>query len=329
MSALRRGHLAPFVLLAFLLAGCGGPLAGDAGAADASEEGALPFAQVGRLGPDRQIDLETARPADFGCLGTFVELRALGESTHPIAIYEAFDPPGYDNSRPVPGIDVCAYSDGVVPPSLSCDPPGVPARTDSRGEFSMTAPWPGLAAFRTVAGRDDNGVERLGTVVHVVAVRPQGQLHGYRLGWSPATLEILASLIGAERRVGATHVVGTLFDCRRERVHGARIRIARLDGSYVEEDRADPHGARAVYGDGAGFPARSQGFTHIDGIFGWPNLAAEEGECFVEAWARTEREGPERVISCERVRMFPDHITEVTLAPRHAADCPGLQERRP
>jgi hypothetical protein len=121
---------------------------------------------------------------------------------------------------------------------------------------------------------------------------------------------------------GTAMITGRFVDCGGRSVHGALARLVREDGTPVD--------TRIVYGDGFERARAAQPWTHIDGLFGAPEVEVREpGETvYLEIYGRTSRSEPVSLVACEAVQIVPDVVSiYAPVGPLHGdgPSCPGAR----
>ena len=312
------------LLLVLLLA----PACGDTGGADAGARDAGP-ADAGVEWPELSIASTVdpiddqragpdALPADLSCLGTWSwppagPLQPLAMTINRLT------------GGPAAGLCVHAYLDDRIVASDTCQP--TDPRTDAMGRVDLQAPGEGRFAIRMfpLDGPTDADSFDDVTAFHYRTTTPMDDI----VTLARDFLNLIPIALG-RTRVSGTGIVGTqLFDCTGARLSGARLRVARADGTYVEDGpgRTDP---RAFYFDAAESPGRRQPWSHINGYAGFVNIPLlEPGETvFVEIWGRPRGETEPRVVACEVAQIVPDGQALVYIFRPLRVDgpaCPGLR----
>jgi hypothetical protein len=313
---------------------CGG---GDDGVPQGPVD--LPLLQHGdplfEPGQEHELDPATARPADYSCHG----VEAAPEAGDPIEFdIQVLD---FQEDTPVPDACVTFHVDNVVPEADSCDG----ARTDADGIVTVSGVENAWYAYRVYPHDGPSPAESVVDTVAFNEVSPTASGAGpvEARSVSAGTLELIPTLYGFRRVPGTGMLTGAVFttcaSSTRDKVYGAQVRVARLDGTYIRseatseagvvnrrEPGGDPH---YRYWNGDGFPAPTQPFTHAGGLFAVAQIPIlpDENEVLVEAWGVLTEGGEPEVISCERAELYPDTVTVLDLGPLRSdsPDCPGLR----
>jgi hypothetical protein len=316
------GAFAAFVIFVVGIGGCGAqPGSADAGLPTDASLPDLPPARVGRAGPEDGIDPTTARPADYGCLGRATAPPALRDATFSLEV-DDFTSPAF-----IAGIQLCVHPDDQLPRTPSCDPPGMMLTTDAMGRAVVTAPAQSWMAIEVFAQDDSTGVERVTSLGRHYRTPNDGEMPRLNIAMASSLLDLIPVVTSAVRVMGAGVGGGSITDCNGTPVHGARFRLVRPDGTYLEIDgRRD--GPRLGYFS-SGLPVGTRSFTNIDGNFAAVNLPIEDGvatEYLVEAWARLTATSDPQLVGCESLLVRPDSISTTRLGPLRAdgPSCPGI-----
>lgn len=317
-----RASLAGGVLAAACaVAGCGAePGVADAGSRTDAALPDLPAARTGRPGPDDGIDPVTARPADYGCVGRATMPPAVGVATFTIEVDD------FSSPSSVPGIGLCVHPDDVIPRVPSCDPPGVMVTTDAMGRVTVTAPAQSWAAIEVFAGTDASGVDRVTGIGTHYRTPSSGAMLRMNIAMPASLFDLIPVVTSATRVVGSGILGGSITDCTGTPVHGARFRLVRSDGTYLDPD-ARPDGVRLGYFS-SGLPVSTRSFSNVDGNFAAVNIPVEDGvaaEYLVEVWARLTADSEPRVVGCEPILARPDSISTTRVGPLRSDGprCPG------
>ena len=285
----------------------------------------LPVLQHGERYDDESrqhlIDPATARLADYSCRGS-VTAPARGPS-----VGFSIEVRDFQSGSPVPDVCLRLYADNSVPNESSCISSGGVV-TGASGLASVNGPANGWFSVRVfpVAGVTPSSTVVQSIIHNQAAPSAAGGLATVT-AVSQATLDLIPTIYGFPRQAGTTVIVGRVFACSEpsEGVYGASIRVARDDGSYIDEgtSRTDPH---YRYFDGSQFPEPSRRYTHVDGLYIVTQIPPGTGSVFVEAWGRSTTTSMPVIIGCERARVFSDSVTEIEIGPlrRDGPPCPGL-----
>lgn len=272
-----------------------------------------------RAGPD-------AAPADLSCLGTW-DYEPPGPAT-PLRLSFALDV----SMTPV-GEAVCVrpYLDDVVGPPSPCA--STDLLVDAAGSIEVSplgdAPF-ALRVFPSAGAspdttNDDTIAELLVglTASAYRAIGPDAAISVF----TRATTTAIPALLGRGAARDSAIVAVVLTDCDGGGIFGARLRVARADGTYVLEGsaRTDP---ATFYFPGAGSFDPDQTWTHISGVAGMLNVPvpADGSPLFVEAWGRPAGESEPRVVGCSLLPVEPDTLSAAYMVPLRASGprCPGL-----
>ncbi|MCC7542923.1 MAG: hypothetical protein IT379_42295 [Deltaproteobacteria bacterium] len=265
-----------------------------------------------RLGPG-------AMPADLSCLGvhTYEPPGPLVSATITVAEFQT--------GAPAKNACVHVSADGRVVASDDCldeDP-----RADAMGR--VTADVAGAAPFavRVFAMSGATDVETIDETLVFGATAPERTAGVVYL--SQASTSLIAFLLGRDASPSNAAIGMALGDCAGRGIYGARVRVARADGTYVApgDARTDP---RDLYFDVGNLPSRDQPWTHLNGFAGMLGVPVEEpGEdVLIEVWGRPAGEGQPRVIACERLQIVAGATSiyqALGVLRPDGPQCPGLR----
>lgn len=306
------------LVLATLVSACATRLVDvDAGATTDAALPELPRAAIGRVGLDGGLDLATAEPADFGCVGAAVRPPAVSTSTFTLELDDFASP-----SSPVPGISFCVFPDDRLPATPGCAPPATSFVTDAAGQAVITVPYP---TWFSVEVTPSDG--RLGAIAQHLTTTATGTVHRESFSAQENVLGVIPLISGADFVEGTAVMGGQVRDCGGSLVFGARVRLVGPDGNYVPLDTG---GAVLAFFDGHTVPTTGRSFTHVDGTFAFANVPIPDGvgqEYFYEIWARIDDTSEPRVVACEGALGRPRSITTVQNWPLRVgegSECPGL-----
>lgn len=308
------------------LAACGSPgvptdAALDQGAPDAGLE--WPELQFGatadptdvhRIGPD-------AVPADYSCLdvGT-APIPGLVRSVS-LVVQE------FQTRAPRMGACVHIYADNRVVPSDTCA--ATDLHTDAMGivTFDMPVQSPFAARIFPAMGASDADTILESETFDIVAAPTPPAVPYVIVYPSRQTYNLVAPLWARSVVAGAGIIGVRILDCLGRAVYGARVRLARADGTYVTfgTSRTDPF---VGYFDAGNLPSRTQQWTHIGALAALGNVRlSEPGEpVLIEVWGRPPGASEPRVVGCGGVQLVGDgaaFLVELRPLRADSPTCPG------
>jgi hypothetical protein len=261
------------------------------------------------IGPD-------AQPPDLSCLGVWEAPEPGALTTTTIRVTRNSTEFG------IPDFCLRPYPDDIVGPATPCGTDDL--RTDADGFADVPVYGDALFSLRFFA---HEGVTSSEDTLPVLHLHLTPSVTEDLLAPTRSILTAVSLGINGELAPGRAVVAFLVTDCARRPLFGARIRIARADGTYLEPglERVD---VKEGYFDASALADPRQFWTHIGGIGGYMNLPVEAGPVFVEVWGRRPGSDELEVIGCSTAVLEPDTgSTLFQFAPYFASHpaCPGLR----
>lgn len=310
-----RISLATLVIIGLTLCvGCGGdPVA----SVDAGMEMLDPVAAFDEAGTPVDIDLS--------CVGVWTEPERDGATSN-FTLWTG----DFQTNEMIPNIPFQYYPDNVVPVDASCTGTCVTTASNADSHVSLQGTTGAWFSY-VVPPQDCSTPSSCGapstipilTVQYNIPTPADGVLHPAR-AVTLATLNLIPAVLGVTRQSGTGIIAGTFYDCQDHRIANMQARAYRPDGTFIDS----PVGSHTLpayrYFNGEQQPDATQRWTKEDGLFGALNLPVpSDGEPIrIEGWGNVD--GTWRMITCEKIRIFPDGVVAFNIRPDRAdgpADC--------